>query len=76
MNDWRGSCEIKMNNLEFSRFLTNLKIVSGIRFHPNKVLLTCFSFTPLSDFRGGNVLLRFLSVGKDNLKLTKACRLG
>ena len=26
-NDWRGSCEIKMNNLEFSRLLINLKIV-------------------------------------------------
>ena len=40
-----------MNNLEFSRLLTNLKIVSEIRFHPNE------------------------SVGKDNLKITKACRL-
>ena len=24
-NDWRDSCEIKMNNLEFSQLLTNLK---------------------------------------------------
>ena len=29
-NDWRGSCEIKMNNLEFSQLLINLKIVSEI----------------------------------------------
>ena len=29
-NDWRGSCKIKMNNLEFSRLLTNLNIVSEI----------------------------------------------
>ena len=29
-NDWRDSCEIKMNNLEFSRLLKNLKIVSEI----------------------------------------------
>ena len=28
--DWRGSCEIQINNLEFSRSLTNSKIVSGI----------------------------------------------
>ena len=27
-NDWRHSCEIKMNNLEFSQLLTNLKIFS------------------------------------------------
>ena len=24
-NDWRDSCEIKMNNLEFSQLLTSLK---------------------------------------------------
>ena len=29
-NDWIGSCKYKMNNLEFSRLLTNLKIVSEI----------------------------------------------
>ena len=29
-NDWRGSRKIKMNNLEFSRLFTNLKIVSEI----------------------------------------------
>ena len=29
-NDWRGSYEIKMNNLEFSRLLRNLKIVTEI----------------------------------------------
>ena len=29
-NEWRGSYEIKMNNLEFSRLLTNLKIESEI----------------------------------------------
>ena len=29
-NDWRGSCEIKTINLEFSQLLTNLKIVSEI----------------------------------------------
>ena len=29
-NDWRDSCEIKMNNLEFSHLLTNLKILSEI----------------------------------------------
>ena len=29
-NDCRGSCEIKMNNLQFSQLLTNLKIVSEI----------------------------------------------
>ena len=28
--DWRDSCEIKMNNLEFSQLLTNLKILSEI----------------------------------------------
>ena len=50
-NDWRGSCETKMNNLEFPRLFTN------------------------SDFRGSNVMLRFLSVGTGNLKLTKVCRL-
>ena len=26
INDWRDSCEIKMNNLEFSQLLINLKI--------------------------------------------------
>ena len=29
-NDWRDSCEIKMNNLEFSQLLTNLKILCEI----------------------------------------------
>ena len=29
-NDWRDSYEIKMNNLEFSQLLTNLKILSKI----------------------------------------------
>ena len=29
-NDWRGSCEITINNLEFSRLLMNLKIVFEI----------------------------------------------
>ena len=29
-NDWRGSCEIKMNNLQLSLLLTNLKVVSEI----------------------------------------------
>ena len=35
-NDWRGSCEIKINNLEFSRLLTNLKMVSELDFIPTK----------------------------------------
>ena len=29
-NEWRGSCEIKIDNLEFSRLLTNLEIESEI----------------------------------------------
>ena len=29
-NDWRDLCVIKMNNLEFSQLLTNLKILSEI----------------------------------------------
>ena len=29
-NDWRDSCDIKMNILEFSELLTNLKILFEI----------------------------------------------
>ena len=29
-NEWRGSCEMKMNNLEFSQLLTDLKKISEI----------------------------------------------
>ena len=29
-NDWRDSCEIKMNDLEFSQLLTYLQILSEI----------------------------------------------
>ena len=36
-NDWRDSCEIKMNNLEFSQLLTNLKnIIWNLNFIPTK----------------------------------------
>ena len=30
MNEWRGSCEMKMNDLEFSQLLTDLKKISEI----------------------------------------------
>ena len=39
-----------MNNLEFSQLLTNLKYYPKFKFHPNKVLLTCFPFGPLFGF--------------------------
>ena len=49
-NDWRDSCEIKMNNLEFSQLLTNLKILSEIKISSQQSLSTCFLFRPLFGF--------------------------
>ena len=74
-SDWRGSCDIKMNNLEFSRLPTNLIILPHLDFIPAKYFKLVSYFHLFLDFCGSNVILTFLSVGIGNLKLTKACRL-
>ena len=43
-NDWRGSCKIKMNSSEFSRLLTNLKIVSEVKISSQQSPIKLFLF--------------------------------
>ena len=63
-----------MNSLEFSRLLTNLKIVSEIQISSQQSPLTCFSFAPLFGVSLSQCYVEIFSVGLGNLKLTKACR--
>ena len=61
-----------MNNLEFFRLLTNLKIVD---FIPTKSFQLASLLYLFLESHGSNFMLRFLYVEIGNLKLTKACKL-